>query len=163
MDGKEWLQRAAEAVRASHKASCAAREWRRTMGEQSEVLGSPQRQEWPRTRPPRRHYGFRIRNCCFAAAPGGAITRMRLGYAESAHQISSTSIYVFYYSIKLPPCDFFLIRLTNKIHDSIPPPAAEIAVLKLLIADLPADLLQEPLATAIRLATSQLHGMSMVQ
>ena len=73
MGSSPGAQEAAEAARMTNTASDAAGEPRRTMGKQSDALRRPQERDEPRKRPLSRHYVFRIRNCGFAAAPGGAI------------------------------------------------------------------------------------------
>ena len=76
--GNGQLPGCPEATRMTNTASDAAGEPRRTMGKQSDALRSPQERDEPRKRPLSAHYVFRIRNCGFAAAPGGAITALWL-------------------------------------------------------------------------------------
>ena len=78
MGSSPGAQEAAEAARMTNTASDAAGEPRRTMGKQSDALRSPQERDEPRKRPLSAHYVFRIRNCGLAAAPGAAITTIRL-------------------------------------------------------------------------------------
>ena len=78
MGGSPGAQEAAEAARMTNTAPEAAGEPQRTMGKQSDALRRPQERDEPRKRSLSRHYVFRIRNCGFAAAPGGAITTIWL-------------------------------------------------------------------------------------